>query len=456
MKIPIFSQLVDTFRQANQWLSKTPERALDEAYQAALKIKAIEDEYFEGKRIAIETKDYGDNTMAFFLTDLKKYLQIAKVRLTEFKASRSVINLSEEGIFADKNRQSSAKYPRNDLDREQPSILLEKLNFIDEIIDKYSRRKKYDISSALITVPQSTFLASLSMDENGDRVDTAIQKATFSLKDSARRTQSFANKTGVLPRSILRTIDRLQKDLDPRSEQEAVKNFRSSQAKTVISIKLILILMLVPLLAQQVSKNIIFSPLIDKAWHSAKIEIFLNVDLKEEAFVELERFEKELNFKSLIGLTPKLSAEEKEEKVKEKAAELAEEYQHRSSDAIKNICADVVAIIVFAGVIVNRQKDIAVFKSFIDNVVYGLSDSAKAFIIILFTDVFVGFHSSHGWEVLLEGISRHLGIPENRQLIFLFIATFPVILDTMIKYWIFRYLNGISPSAVATYKNMNE
>jgi hypothetical protein len=33
-----------------------------------------------------------------------------------------------------------------------------------------------------------------------------------------------------------------------------------------------------------------------------------------------------------------------------------------------------------------------------DEIVYGLSDSAKAFIIILFTDMFVGFHSPHGWE----------------------------------------------------------
>ena len=40
--------------------------------------------------------------------------------------------------------------------------------------------------------------------------------------------------------------------------------------------------------------------------------------------------------------------------------------------------------------------------------------------------------------------------------IFLFIATFPVILDTIFNYWIFRYLNRISPSSVATYKNMNE
>ena len=103
-----------------------------------------------------------------------------------------------------------------------------------------------------------------------------------------------------------------------------------------------------------------------------------------------------------------------------------------------------------------RKREVSTLKGFMDEIIYGLSDSAKAFIIILFTDMFVGFHSPHGWEVLLEGLSRHLGFAANREFIFLFIATFPVILDTVFKYWIFRYLNRISPSAVATYKNMNE
>jgi hypothetical protein len=107
-------------------------------------------------------------------------------------------------------------------------------------------------------------------------------------------------------------------------------------------------------------------------------------------------------------------------------------------------------------VIAFSRQEIAIVKSFFDGIVYKLSDSAKAFLIILFTDVFVGFHSPHGWEIVLEGISRHFGIPESRQFNFLFIATFPVILDTVMKYWIFRYLNRISPSAVATYRNMNE
>ncbi|RCU34567.1 hypothetical protein DVA76_19700, partial [Acinetobacter baumannii] len=34
--------------------------------------------------------------------------------------------------------------------------------------------------------------------------------------------------------------------------------------------------------------------------------------------------------------------------------------------------------------------------------------------------------------------------------------TFPVILDTILKYWIFHYLNRVSPSLVVVYHSMNE
>jgi hypothetical protein len=114
------------------------------------------------------------------------------------------------------------------------------------------------------------------------------------------------------------------------------------------------------------------------------------------------------------------------------------------------------SLIAFALVIVTSKREIAIVKSFIDDVIYGLSDSAKAFIIILFTDIFVGFHSPHGWEVILEGFAEHVGLAANQSVISLFIATFPVILDTISKYWIFRYLSRLSPSALATLKEMND
>jgi hypothetical protein len=217
-----------------------------------------------------------------------------------------------------------------------------------------------------------------------------------------------------------------------------------------------LTLIIVPILTHQVSKTFFIGPVIDHFKGGSETPIFLNFNMEEEALSELQRFEERLRFESLLGFAPKLSSEQTEEKIKDKAVELAEEYQDLGINAIKNIFADLLSLASFGLVIFYSRQDIVILKSFIDDIVYGLSDSAKAFIIILFTDMFVGFHSPHGWEVILEGVARHLGLPENHDFIFLFIATFPVILDSVIKYWIFRYLNRISPSAVATYRNMNE
>jgi hypothetical protein len=452
------------FRTANRWFSDTPERALDQAYKAALMIKAIEDEHFNGKKISAESANYGDSVISYFESELKKYLKIVKFRLAEFRGSRSIFSNSEQRML-NTNRtdtfNNSSQYYSNELNEKQ-SIIFEKLNFIDEIISKYTEKKSPIPSASLIPIPQPK--ANQVIQASSNQIVTnqtpnppqSLQKEAVTKRGVVTNVETVSDKTGVLPRSILRTFNRIQSELDPKAEEEVVKNFRNSKLKTIISLKFILTLIIVPILTHQVTKTLIVGPIVDQFRTDSNPVIFLNLDMEEEAFVELQRFEEELKFKSLLGFSPELSQEKREEQVREKAVEMAKEYRDRSANAIKNIFSDLLSLAAFGLVIFNSRQDIVVLKSFMDDIVYGLSDSAKAFIIILFTDMFVGFHSPHGWEVILEGVSRHLGIPESRDFIFLFIATFPVILDSVIKYWIFRYLNRVSPSAVATYRNMNE
>nr|UWT52079.1 envelope membrane carbon uptake protein [Cryptocoryne longicauda] len=47
-------------------------------------------------------------------------------------------------------------------------------------------------------------------------------------------------------------------------------------------------------------------------------------------------------------------------------------------------------------------------------------------------------------------------LAHNDQIISGLVSTFPVILDTIVKYWIFHYLNRVSPSLVVIYHSMNE
>jgi len=269
-------------------------------------------------------------------------------------------------------------------------------------------------------------------------------------------TQSAFEKTGPIPRSITKTFEKFKKELDPNSEAEIIEEFRVSRYQTAASIKYLLLLIVVPVIINQLSKGVIFSPFIDYFWNEKRIDIFLNASQEERAFSELQRFEEKIHFEILIGQLPPLSQESIDKEIKNKAIELAEYYSQESINAIKNLLSDFLGFVAFFYLILKGGRQVSVLKSFLNELIYGLSDTAKAFLIILFTDIFVGFHSTHGWEVLLENGLRHFGLPENRDFIFLFIASFPVILDTVFKYWIFRYLNQVSPSAVATYRNMNE
>ncbi len=446
MKPPFLSSFIRSLQNANRWLLDTPERALDQAYDAALKIQAIENEHFGGTKISNAANRYSENTFDYFRAELKRLLKVAEIRLTEFRASRVITNSTNPA----KNGLGNSQNAAYTVSGEDQALILEKLKFIDQVLERY--KPKPAKSTALVPVqPSASDRVLLSSESSMNGKDPRLEYADL----VADEDDGILDKTGVLPRSILGTVSRIKRDLDPRSEDQVIQNFRSTKAKTLISIRLILLLIIIPLLTQQVTKALIF-PLVDHHRSVTNQEIFINYELEEEALQELRTYEQRLRFEYLLGDTPKLTDKQIDERLQEKAEELAQHYKRLGTNAIANVFADLFSLVAFALVLINRRAEVPVLKSFMDETIYGLSDSAKAFIIILFTDMFVGFHSPHGWEVLLEGVAKHLGLPPSRDFIFLFIATFPVILDTIFKYWIFRYLNRISPSAVATYRSMNE
>lgn len=144
------------------------------------------------------------------------------------------------------------------------------------------------------------------------------------------------------------------------------------------------------------------------------------------------------------------------QKFQQKTIELAIYYNQQSIEAITNLFGDFITFITISFLFIWMEPQIIILKSFLTESLYSLSDTTKSFLLILLTDLLVGFHSPRGWEIFIELILRHFGLPENQDFIFLFVATFPVLLDTVFKYWIFRYLNQISPSTVATYHSMIE
>lgn len=145
-----------------------------------------------------------------------------------------------------------------------------------------------------------------------------------------------------------------------------------------------------------------------------------------------------------------------QQRLQHKMIELAVYYNHQSILALTNLVGDFITFIVISLLVIYMKPEIIILKSFLTESIYSLNDTKKSFLLILGTDLLVGFHSPRGWEICLELFLRHFGFPENKDFVFLFVASFPVLLDTIFKYWIFRYLNKISPSTVATYHSMIE
>lgn len=464
-----------------QWYRETPQRALEGAYEAARAIEEIEKKHFKGQPVPLRIRT--DSVMTnYFQTEVQKNLQFIKTRLREFKSSSLVVEVANKlkppsippantpvdspdtTDFIDEYDVTTEEYSSELVSSTiDPQGALDKLAFIDAVLKRYRSASIQREAAAAASKAARASTPSGSETKKNIPQPLPIQSAQDSLyesefiSDDITADPSKLDSSSFIPRSILRTATRFRKELnpDPGTEDDILNDFRNSRVRTRAAVSFVLGLMIVPLLTQQVSKNLVIGPFVDKLKGPEQIEIRINPEIENEVLTELARFEERLKFESLTSPIS-LSPAEIQSQLKAKAADLKEEYQWDLRQPLKNAISDLFSLVAL-GIyfVLNRQK-IAILKSFFDEIIYGLSDSAKAFIIILFTDVFVGFHSPHGWEVIVESVLSHFGLPQDRNFINMFIATFPVMLDTVFKYWIFRYLNQISPSAVATYRNMNE
>ena len=289
-------------------------------------------------------------------------------------------------------------------------------------------------------------------------------------------------QTGLIPRSIIRTFERFKKQLFPGSEMLVIQEFRISRYQVIVSVQCLVTLIFVPLLVNILSKVFFITPLVEYIWNKYQNEIFLNIQQQNSALAELKSFEEKIYFESLLD--PSLSnndvllldgtnlniehnfrteesdfkkqASKLSKKIQTKTFEIASLYNKESIEAISNLFADFFSFCSLSLVFVFMKPQLIILKSFLAESLYSLSDTTKSFLLILSTDLLVGFHSPRGWEVFLEWFFHHFGLPQNTEFMSLFVATFPVFLDTVFKYWIFRSLNKISPSTVATYHNMIE
>jgi len=484
------------------WVKNSPERSIDEAFEVAVDIKRIEEANFNGNKIANDGS-FGSNVFSVFEIQLQKCLRTINSRLNFYKVSAALPYLQPQSSSNQANIAIAKYAPNNqDLDPVSNGQLLanqlagnsrkfsiyQKLAFIDYTLERYNGAsdRTIDISAnSSVNANSST----TKPDQEDDReTDEKFQLFNTSKTKNYRRTsqQVASVEKTILPGSLFRAFDRVKRNLSSSYvdyEKDIVEELRQSRERINQALRYIVILVISVIAVQFLSKTLIFSPMINSFVDTNDMTVKFSPAIKEKAFKHLQFAKEQIEFdymiKSIVfeqsrssqeavkpesakseetskGTSEKTSPEQLEASIQQESVKILKKYNDASLDGVKNLLADITSAFVFYLFLLSGRKELRTLKEFLDEILYSLNDNAKAFLIIILTDTFVGFHSSEGWDALLTVLLEHFGLPENKFLAQAFISTVPVFLDGLFKFWIFQYLTQASPATATIYREMNE
>ncbi len=409
-----------------RWLEQWQLSSLEKAYQGAIALKDLEDKHFQGQSISFDPQ-LGQAASDYLQGKVNQHLNTIEFNLSQFKFSNRFKTLADDP---------------------QETEILAKLAFIEAVAAKYQ-------APPLISPPKPAPRANAMNKGNSSTLITDPITGTGQLipvSGNSRKPPPSQQLIG----SFFDTANQIRRELDPQYEQEVVRDLRTLRKQQATAIRWLIILVVVPLLVQITTRALIFEPLLDNWWTRNPNPAEISQEVGEHFRQEFFEYKEQLEIREILGLQPVFSALEIQEKLKKKAEELYLEAGYRTLDGLKNIFADLVSLLTFVGLVYLGRRQLTSLRLFFSRTFNGLNDATKVFLIILITDLFVGYHSPEGWEVILGGVFSHFGLPESRTFNNSFIATVPVIMDSWFKFWVFNYLTRTSPSSVAIYEKMNQ
>nr|YP_010629743.1 envelope membrane protein [Begonia oxyloba]WBN96713.1 envelope membrane protein [Begonia oxyloba] len=191
-------------------------------------------------------------------------------------------------------------------------------------------------------------------------------------------------------------------------------------------------------------------------WNTGKSEIFLNHIQEKNIFKKVLELEGLFLLDEMIKEYPETHLQKLRIGIYKETIQLIKILNHDRIHMILYFSTNIISFFILSAYSILGNEQLFLLNSWVQEFLYNLSDTIKAFSILLLTDLCIGFHSPHGWELMIGSVYKDFGFAHNDQIISGLVSTFPVILDTILKYWIFRYLNRVSPSLVVIYHSIND
>jgi len=494
------------------WLSKTPYRSLERAYKTSKKIQYIKKDYFSYKNKNLSSRRSWQAIMLYINTKLNNCVFVIYWSLLEYKISLFFLSVINNLVliilkFFNSFFSKASNYFLVFIKFIQRFLIFPQFyfflfwknisnicfffsprNFVNKIENEVDKIK-INCKKKIIKIKTSFILTNLVKKDSKkfeqmnkklawieaslNDLDTwknyysfplfSIEKKklenTFYFVDFQKIdvTKAAYESIGLVPRSITRTLSGFQAELTGQSTSLVLQDFQISRYQALASLQYMSFLFFFPWGFSIFFKICFLEPWLKNWWNTYQFQIFLNSFQQEIALKRLQEIEELIWLdKIMVNSLKEIQSYDLNIEIHQKTIQLVKAYNENSLNTLLQLLTDIIYFITLSAVFISGKERLAILNSWIQELFYGLSDTMKAFFILLLTDLCIGFHSPHGWEIVIGSFLEHSGFAHNKHIISCFVSTFPVILDTVFKYWIFRHLNRISPSIVATYHTMNE
>nr|QWW93118.1 chloroplast envelope membrane protein [Fossombronia mylioides] len=418
-----------------------PYSSLEKAYKASKRIQKIKKDYFLYKNMLFSSKRSWQSILFYINTELNNSVFQIYWSLLEYQFRLCFIHFFQNcSFFFFKKKNNFDLILINTNEKKKKRKINRKLAWIKATLNDLEIWKRYYLFSSFLSIDKK--------EENN---------FFFLQLKSSRLTAIAYESIGFVPRSITRTFSRFKAELKNQSSSLVLKEFRLAKYQALASLQYIGCLFFIPLGVSIFLQKCFLETWIRNWWNLYQYQIFLTPLQEKKALKKLQEIE-ELFWldKVMTYSSKKIQSQDLTKEIHKQTIELVQIYNNDSIQIVLHLLTDFICFITLSGLFILGKERLVILNSWAQELFYSLSDTMKAFFILLLTDLCIGFHSPHGWEIVISSCLEHFGFVHNKHVISCFVSTFPVILDTVFKYLIFRHLNRISPSIVATYHTMNE
>jgi len=209
----------------------------------------------------------------------------------------------------------------------------------------------------------------------------------------------------------------------------------------------LLLMFAIPFVMAQSVKSVFIIPCLQLHFEESKATVPLSHHQREHMAEHLAKYEHRLHYQDLVKATH-TSPKEMNDMLKAKAAHLHEHECENSMRAMANMFGSLVYVALTISIITVQKNNVRKLLGDFSDKFFGLDSATQAFILLLVTDLAVGYHSADGWEAVIQCVVEHYGQSWHSYHMFarIFVATVPVALDVCFKYWVFTSLRRLSPS----------